>query len=68
MKDKVVERLKTENREHQYSINDLKHKKEKPGRPAVSSVDQSIKITIYKLLLMKCHHMLRTKKILFKNF
>ena len=29
MKDKVVERLKTENREHQYSINDLKHTKKK---------------------------------------
>ena len=67
MKDKVVERLKTENREHQYSINET-HTKEKPGRPAVSSVDQSIKIIIYKLLLMKCHHMLKTKKSLFKNF
>ena len=29
MKDKVVERLKIENREHQYSIYDLKHTKKK---------------------------------------
>ena len=43
------------------------NKKEKPGRPAVSSVDPSIKIIIYKRLLKKCH-MLQTKKILFKNF